>query len=98
MPHALALMVLCPDNNKMKPLTECKRCGYYYGIMNEEMVSCEKIEDELPKTEVKKRLPCPTLARRSRGLVCGAPNGICTKKHDAGIECLLKPDIKRNNP
>lgn len=91
MPYALALMVQCPETKELKPMSECKRCGYYYGIMNEEMVSCERIEEEQPKKEVKKTTPCPTIARRERGIVCGAPKGICNQRHNEGIECSFKP-------
>jgi len=35
--------------------------------------------------------PCPAIARRERGLVCGAPNGICNQRHNEGLECPFKP-------
>ena len=93
MPYALALMVLCLDTNELKPMSECKRCSHYGGIMNEEMVSCAKIEDKEPKIEAKPVRICLTIARRERGLVCGAPKGICNQKHNPDIVCPFKPVI-----
>lgn len=45
MPQALALMVLCPIFDDYELVSNCKKCEHYYGLMEEEMLSCDIIED-----------------------------------------------------
>jgi hypothetical protein len=37
---------------------------------------------------------CPNLAKKTRGLVCGAYNGECTEKNNHWIECPIRDNQK----
>ena len=45
MPYALALMVLCPIRDDYKLVSRCKTCTHYCGLMDDELLSCDLLED-----------------------------------------------------
>lgn len=45
MPYTLPLLVDCPRRGYYVPVSFCKKCPRYCGIINSEMVSCEMTKE-----------------------------------------------------
>jgi hypothetical protein len=45
MPYTLPLLVDCPRRGYYVPVTFCKKCPRYCGIINSEMLSCEMTKE-----------------------------------------------------